>query len=219
MGSSRSTFLLYVMSHLSSRQGEVGSLFEHIATSLERKAAVKETIAKSAWFYQNLPRRRLRSGLDSLVRALVRLDDRRQARHTLIVALEAHHDHALRRAPRPLDVVDRHPDHRPAGRDQHHLVPVADDACSGELALRLRQLNRLDTEAAAALAWVVGESRALAVAVLGHDENVALVDADNVGGDHLVALPEAHPLDPAGVAAHRPRVVLAEADRLPLART
>ena len=54
------------------------------------------------------------------------------------VAPQAHHDHALRRAPEPLDVLDRHLDHGAAGRDQHHLVAVADDPRAGELALAPR---------------------------------------------------------------------------------
>src|SRR5438046_7961401 len=52
---------------------------------------------------------------------VTRLDDWSERRDTLAIA-RAHHDHAVRRAAEPLHLGHRHPDHRAAGRDQHHLV-------------------------------------------------------------------------------------------------
>src|SRR5919199_1739293 len=175
----------------------------------------EKTIAKSARFYQNL---RFGRRFTRFRRAFVRFDDRGQARDPLVVVLEAHDDDALRRAARALDVVDGHPNHRPSRRDQHHLIAVANDLRAGELPLRLGQLHRPHPETAPALPRVVAELRPLAVAVLRHDEDVALVDTDDVGRDHLVALPEAHTLDTAGVATHRTSILLAETNGLPLAR-
>ena len=111
--------------------------------------------------------------------------DHRGERRDRLVAAEPHHDHALRRAAEALDVLDRHADHGAAGRDEHHLVAVADDAGAGEGALRLGELDRLHAHAAAALDRVVGDARALAVAVLGDDEQVGVVLRD-VDRDHLV---------------------------------
>src|SRR5205814_1630758 len=101
---------------------------------------------------------------------------------------------------------------------QHHLVTIANDAGSDQPTLALHELRRLDAEAATALARIVRELRALAVAVLGDDEQVALVGADDVHRDHLVALAQTHALDTAGVATHRARLLLDEADRLAHAR-
>src|SRR5204863_2268764 len=130
----------------------------------------------------------------------------------LVVRLEPHYDPALGGAPGALDADDRHADHGAARRDQHHLVAVANDARPDQPALALDELGRLDAKAAAALARVVRELRALAVAVLGDDEQVALVGTDDVHRDHLVALAQAHAFDAAGVAAHRARLLLGEAD-------
>src|SRR5690348_16943708 len=71
------------------------------------------------------------------------VDDRRDRRYELVFT-ESHHDHALRRAAEPLDLLDRHPDDGAARRDQHHLVAVADDPRTGEMAARLGQLHGLD---------------------------------------------------------------------------
>src|SRR5215831_1514137 len=42
---------------------------------------------------------------------LVRFDDRRERGNGLVVAPQPHHDHALRGAAEPLDLLDRDPDH------------------------------------------------------------------------------------------------------------
>src|SRR5439155_20149286 len=75
---------------------------------------------------------------------VVGLDHRRE-RGDSLVAAKPHHDHALRRTPEPLDLVDRHPNHGAAGRDEHDLVAVANDPGPGERALRLGHLDRLDS--------------------------------------------------------------------------
>src|SRR6266481_2811755 len=111
--------------------------------------------------------------------------DHRGERRDPLVAAEPHHDHALCRAAEPLDVLDGHPDHGAAGRDEHHLVAVANDSGAGERALRLGQLNCLDTHPASALARVVGDACPLAVAVLGDDEQIGVVLSD-VERDDLV---------------------------------
>src|SRR5581483_10017231 len=99
-------------------------------------------------------RGRLLAGL--VVAVVARFGDGSETRHVLAV-LEPHDDHALRRAPEALDLVDGHADHRAARRDQHHLVAVSDDPRAGELPLRVGQLDRLHAEAAATLAgysWI-----------------------------------------------------------------
>ena len=114
----------------------------------------------------------------------VRVDNRGEGRHDLTLA-QPHHDHALRRAAEPLDVLDRHLDHGSAGRDQHDLIPVANDAGAGEPAARLGELNGLHAHPASPLARVLGDARALAVAVVRDDEQIGLVACD-LGRDDLV---------------------------------
>src|SRR5690242_3872785 len=96
---------------------------------------------------------------------LLGVDDRGERRDVFSFP-EAHDDHALRRATRAADPVDRHTNDRATGRDQHHLVALTNDACAGELAFRLGQLNGLHAESATALDRIVLDPRALAVAVL-----------------------------------------------------
>src|SRR5579864_5842469 len=146
------------------------------------------------------------------VAVLVGLDHRRERRHALVAA-EPHHDHALRGAAEPLDLVDRHPNDGPAGRDEHDLIAVAHDAGAGERPLRLGELNRLHAHAAATFDRVVADAGALAVAVLGHDEEVGVVLRD-VHRDDLVANTEPHAGDTGGVAAHRTHFSLMETDGL-----
>src|SRR3954454_23436921 len=142
----------------------------------------------------------------------VRFDDRCE-RGDALVAPEPHDDDALRSAAEPLDLVDGHADDGAARRDEHHLVAVADDACPGERPLRFGELNRLHAHAAAALARIIGNARALAVAVLGDDEEVGIVLRD-VDRDHLVVAAHLHPLHARSVAPHRADFLLVEADRL-----
>src|SRR5688500_16387502 len=131
--------------------------------------------------------------------------------------LETHDDHALGRAPEPLDVLDGHADHLPARRHEHDGVAVPDHEGAGELAASLRELNRLHAHGPTALGRVLVDEGALAVAVPRHDEKVGVITGD-VGGDHLVVLAQAHPDDTRRRATHRPDLLLGEARRLTPAR-
>src|SRR5438034_3267683 len=135
----------------------------------------------------------------------------------LLALAKAHNDHTLRRAPEPLDVAHRHPDHGAAGRDQDQLLAFLHGGRAGELAAGFRQLDGLDPEPAPALDRVVRDARPLAVSLVGDDEDVELLARDR-GRDHLVALAETHALHAGRRAPHRPRLVLSEPDRLPLPR-
>src|ERR671931_625291 len=194
--------------------GKSGFLFLTYSAPLPIwKGAQQKTIAKSADFYQNLRFGRsghwFRSSFFHSSRVRLGLDHRCQGGDALVVALEPHHDHALGRTARALDVLHRH---------QDHLVALTDNPSADEPALAFDELRRLDTQAAAALAWIVHQLRPLPVTVLGHDEQVALVDADDIRGNHLVAFAQAHALDSPGIAAHRASLLLAKANRLALAR-
>src|SRR6266516_1144174 len=159
------------------------------------------------------------SGFGGVVLAvrLVRLDNGCERRDPFVVSAEPHHDHALRRAPEPLHLLDRDPDHRARRRDEHHLVAVADDPRADQVTARFGQLDGLDSHAATPLDRVLRDTGPFAVTVLGHDKEVCVVLGD-VDRDHLVALPQLHPRDAGRIAAHRPGVGLVEADRLPLPR-
>src|SRR5437764_14784966 len=96
----------------------------------------------------------------------------------LLVTSETHNDHALRRTPEPLDLRDPHPDDRAAVRDQHQLRALVHSPRAGKLPTRLRELHGLDAEAAAALDRVVGDASPLAVALVGHDQDVVIFARD-----------------------------------------
>src|ERR1051325_11353897 len=155
----------------------------------------------------------VRSGLVALA---LRFRSKRETRD-LFVPAQAHHDHALRRPAEALDLGDRHPNHRAAGRHQHQLRELVHGARPRKLAARLGELDGLHTEPAAALDRVVGHPGPLAEALVGDDEDVVVLLRDG-GRDDLVALAEAHALHARGRAAHRPNLGLVEADRLALAR-
>src|SRR5581483_1697782 len=178
MGSSSSTCLLYAMPSIPFRRDLRPSIASYIATACKTEA---EGPAGSGF-----------GGRVAVLCVVARLDDRRERRHLLAVA-QAHHDHTLRRPAHAADVVDGHANHGAAGRDQHHLVAVLDDARTGEMAAGLGQLDRLHAHAAAALARVVGHACALAVAVLGDHEQVGVVGGDR-NGDHLVVTAQTHAL-------------------------
>src|SRR5215211_5966898 len=92
---------------------------------------------------------------------------------------------------------------------------LADNQGAGEAALLLRQLDGQHALRAAALRRVLGDLRALAIAVLGDDQQLGLVAGD-VHREDAVLLPadlalDVHSLDAGGVAAHRAHLGLREA--------
>ena len=93
------------------------------------------------------------------------------------------------------------------------LLPDLQDA--DDLAVLLGDLEVDDALAAAALQAVLVDLGALAVAVLGHGQDLGLRSTISMPTTRSPALqPDA--ADAAGGAAHRPDVVLVEADRLAL---
>ncbi len=130
------------------------------------------------------PRRERHRDVGVHVGVVVRADDRSERRDLLALA-KAHDDHALRGAAGAADPVDRDLDHGAAVGDEHHLVAVANDPRAREAALAFGQLRGLHAHRPAALHRVVADARPLAVAVLGDDEEVRVVDGD-VDLDHLV---------------------------------
>ena len=101
-----------------------------------------------------------------------------------------------------------------ADADEDELLVLAHDERAGERALFLGQADRLDAFGAAVGLAVLVDLRALAVAVLGHDEQVHVVARD-VHRDHLAVLADVHAAHAGRVAAHRARVGLGEAHRQP----
>src|SRR5215211_894041 len=179
------------------------------------EGAGRETVRSDG---TNASSARLGRQLADLVGDLVRLRiDHRSKRGDLLALAQPHDDHTLRRASHPLDVLGANADHGTAGRDQHHLVAVAHDARARELPLRLRQLHGLDADPAAPLRGVLVDARALAVAVVRHDQQVGVVLGD-VDADDLVTRAQAHALHAGRVASHRARLALVEPGRHALAR-
>ena len=82
----------------------------------------------------------------------------------------------------------------------------------GEAAALLGELDRLDALGAARGLAVLVDRRALAVAALGDDEQLLLVARDVHREDRVVLAADVHAAHAGGVAAHRARVVLVEAD-------
>src|SRR5690606_17145415 len=125
--------------------------------------------------------------------------------------------YALRVAAHRRDVADGRAHERARRRDQHELVFRRDLQRTDETAVALRRLDRDDALPAAALQRELLDRRQLAVAVLGGDRDRAA--RQNAERDDLVALTrELEPADARGIAAHRPDVVLREADGLTGAR-
>src|SRR5262249_48895728 len=101
--------------------------------------------------------------------------------------------------------------------DQHHLVLVADGEQVDHLAVALAGADVDQPLAAAALHAVLVDLGAFAVAVLADGQQRLVAAADDHVDDLLAVL---RPDAPAagGAAAHRPHVVLGEADRHAVAR-
>src|SRR5207245_10420899 len=101
-----------------------------------------------------------------------------------------------------------------AGGDQHHLVVVVDQHRADDLAVALGSLDRDYALAAAPVARVFAERRALAVAVRRGGEHGLLLVVRRQHAHHALALAQPHAAHAAGLAAHRPHVALLEAYRL-----
>src|SRR5439155_12711639 len=85
---------------------------------------------------------------------------------------------------------------------------------AGPLPGLLRERVADDALAAAALRRVLRQRRALAVALRRHADHLLALGGD-AERDDLVALPEAHPDDSAGLPSHGPGQTLPEPDGLP----
>src|SRR3954452_15643618 len=105
------------------------------------------------------------------------LHDERHRAHDVLVA-QVHQPDALRGAAVARDALDARALHHSVLRDEDEVEVLADDQSAGETALLLGQLDRLHAHRAAALARVVGDRGALAVAVVGHDEELGVVPRD-----------------------------------------
>src|SRR5205085_7481853 len=103
-----------------------------------------------------------------------------------------------------------------AGRDQHHLVVVVDQHGAHHLAVSLRDLDRDHALAAAAMARIVAERRALAEAVLGGGEHALRLVVRREHAHHALAFAQAHAAHAGRLAAHGTHVGLLEAYRLAL---
>src|SRR5437870_9490220 len=110
----------------------------------------------------------------------------------LLAGVERDQRHALRRAAHLAQLRDAGADQHAAGRDQHHFVVVVDQHGADHGAVALRGLDRDHALAAAAVARVFADRRALAEAVFGGGEYAF---GFIVGGEHAyhaLTLAQAH---------------------------
>src|SRR2546422_318473 len=131
--------------------------------------------------------------------------------------LQADQAHALSVAADHADLVHAQADHLPTARDQHDLVVVRHHANADHAAGFVGGLHGDDALPAAPRETVLLHLGALTVAVLGHREQRG-AGLHQVERDHLVPRVELHAPHAVVVAAHRPGLVLLEADRLAVAR-
>src|SRR6185369_11372877 len=89
----------------------------------------------------------------------------------LLALIEGDQRDALRRAALLPDLRHRRADQHAAGGDQHDFVVVVDQHRADQGAVALRGLDRDHALAAAPMARIVGDRRALAEAVLGRGEH------------------------------------------------
>src|SRR6266404_5959951 len=157
-----------------------------------------------------------RHGLVLGLAVLLALGETRDRRDALAF-LEVDQAHALRVAADHADLVDAQADHLPTARDQHDLIVIRHHANADHTPRLVGGLHGDDALAAAPRETVLLHLGALAVAVLGHREEGGS-RLHQIQGDHLVSLVELHAPHAVGVAAHRPGLLLLEADRLAVAR-
>ncbi len=99
--------------------------------------------------------------------------------------------HALRRAAGFADLGNARADQHAAGGDQHDLVVSRNELRGDELAVALAALDRDHALRAAAVARVLGDRRALAVAVLRRGEHRQRFVGGSDERDHLLARAQA----------------------------
>src|SRR5439155_23789849 len=125
-----------------------------------------------------------------------------------------HHAHAGRRAALLGDAAGGRALDHAAHADEEQLLVLAHDERSGEAALALGQPDRLDAFGSTVRLAVLADLRALAVAVLGHHEQVHVVSRD-IHRDHAPGAAHDHPAHVGRVAAYRSVVRLGVATRQP----
>ncbi len=131
----------------------------------------------------------------------VRFDDLGDGKQ-LVAFLEVDEFHALGAASRFADPGDARADALALGREQHHLVGVANTQCASNADRTvLGQVNRDDARTAATDAAVILKGGALADAILARDEQAGLRIADLERLDVIALLLETHGRDAAGEAA------------------
>ena len=129
-----------------------------------------------------------------------------------VALFEANQAHTLRVAADRAQRRHRHADHHAVLGDDQHLVVVGDVRDADHRAVAVRRLDVADAEAAATGDAVLGERRALAVAVGGHREHRARL-LDHLHGDDLVTIAQRDGANAVRRPAHRADAVLGEADR------
>src|SRR5215216_1329076 len=141
---------------------------------------------------------------------LLVLDDRRHRGYPAARPRKPHDAHTLGRPASPADLVDARPDDLPGIGDEEDVVLVLHDQGPGQEAAGLGQLGGLDALDAPALAGVLLQRGALAVAGVGDHQQVG-VRADHLHGQHLVVASQPHGGHAARLPTHRADVGLAEA--------
>src|SRR3954452_12747804 len=132
----------------------------------------------------------------------------------LVRQVDQAHAHSL--PARPANLLHPGTDHAAAGGDREDLLLDLDDERTDQLTALGHDLRGGHALAATALDRVLLDLRPLCVATVGRCEHVDVVARDDLHGEQLVALGEAHADDAAGCPAHRPQRLVGgvEADRL-----
>src|SRR5439155_25713401 len=112
---------------------------------------------------------------------------------------------------------DIHPDDLPLLADHHDLVALGHFHGTDDRAVLRSDADVDDTAPPAALQTVLLHLRPLAVAALGHGQDVA-ASFEDLHLDEVVVADEADPPHAARRAAHRTDIRFAEPDALPLPR-
>src|SRR5258708_38740877 len=134
----------------------------------------------------------------------------------LLALVEVDERDSLRGAAYLANLVHTRADEHAAGGDQHDLVFRGDERGGDHLAVPLAGLDRDHALRAAAVARVLGDRGALAVAVLGGGEDALGLVLRHQERDHLAALGDVHAAHAARAPTPGAHVVLVEAHRLAL---